>query len=90
MISDRYVDQEWEKTFDILQNTIFMILQSVASLFIIIILLCGEKMCYEIMSRLSIDLIMEIKSPEVCKGRRQISSGERELNITLKMQSSQK
>ena len=67
MISDRYVDQEWEKTFDILQNTIFMILQSVASLFIIIILLCGEKMCYEIMSRLSIDLIMEIKSARSAK-----------------------
>ena len=45
MISDRYVDQQWEKMFNILQNTIFMILQSVASLFIIIILLFGEKMC---------------------------------------------
>ena len=45
MVADRYVDQQWEKMFNILQNTIFMILQSVASLFIIIILLFGEKMC---------------------------------------------
>ena len=62
MVADRYVDQQWEKMFNILQNTIFMILQSVASLFIIIILLFGEKMCEEIMTCVSIELIMEIKS----------------------------